>query len=335
LNGNGKARRFPRSTAVALQERLSRGAGIQTTNYYLREIKSFCGWLVKDRRMGDNPMTHLQGGNAKLDRRHDRRPLPLEDLRRVFQAAHESAHLFRGLTGRDRGMLYAVACVSGFRAEELARLRPSSFDLDGTPPTVTLGAEETKNGRAAVQPLPPEIIEAMRDYLAGRCLDQPIWPGTWYKKAAEMLRIELNVCDIPYAVDGPDGPLYADFHALRHSYIALLDQTGATLKEAMQLARHSDPKLTMAVYGRAQLHDLGETVRRLPTLLKTESSERQTARATGTDPVCTPVCTEFVQTDNPERHCSRPVGSGIDDGEEKHASPNPLYCKGLWLVGSG
>jgi hypothetical protein len=25
----------------------------------------------------------------------------------------------------------------------------------------------------------------------------------------------------------------------------------------MQLARHSDPKLTMAVYGRAHLHDLG------------------------------------------------------------------------------
>ena len=52
-------------------------------------------------------------------------------------------------------------------------------------------------------------------------------------------------------MEGPDGPLYADFHSLRHSYIALLDKSGATLKEAMQLARHSDPKLTMAVYGRA------------------------------------------------------------------------------------
>jgi hypothetical protein len=29
------------------------------------------------------------------------------------------------------------------------------------------------------------------------------------------------------------------------------------LKEAMQLARHSDPKLTMAVYGCAQLYELG------------------------------------------------------------------------------
>ena len=52
-----------------------------------------------------------------------------------------------------------------------------------------------------------------------------------------MLRIDLDAAAIPYAVEGPDGPLYADFHALRHCYIALLDKSGATLKEAMQLAR--------------------------------------------------------------------------------------------------
>src|SRR5262245_28579778 len=71
--------------------------------------------------------------------------------------------------------------------------------------------------------------------------------------AAEMLRIDLEPAGVEYVVEGTDGPLYADFHSLRHSYIALLDKSGATLKEAMQLARHSDPRLTMAVYGRARL----------------------------------------------------------------------------------
>src|SRR5262249_35565108 len=55
----------------------------------------------------------------------------------------------------------------------------------------------------------------------------------------------------------------------------------ATLKEAMQLARHSDPKLTMAVYGRAQLHDLGRAVERLPDLQA--GPEAETGAATGTD----------------------------------------------------
>jgi hypothetical protein len=97
-----------------------------------------------------------------------------------------------------------------------------------------------------------------------------------------MLRIELDACGIAYSVEGPDGPLYADFHSLRHSYIALLDKSGATLKEAMQLARHSDPKLTMAVYGRAQLHDLAAAVSRLPELLDGDDSQGHALQATGT-----------------------------------------------------
>jgi integrase len=81
-----------------------------------------------------------------------------------------------------------------------------------------------------------------------------------------MLRIDLDAVGIPYAVEGPDGPLYADFHALRHSFVALLDKASVSLKQAMQLARHSDPKLTMARYGRATLHDLGGAVEKLPDL---------------------------------------------------------------------
>src|SRR5687767_837265 len=82
-----------------------------------------------------------------------------------------------------------------------------------------------------------------------------------------MFRLDLDAAGVPYVVDGPDGRRYADCHSLRHTYIALVDKTGATLKEAMQLARHSDPKLTMAVYGRARLADLATAVGRLPTLL--------------------------------------------------------------------
>jgi hypothetical protein len=125
------------------------------------------------------------------------------------------------------------------------------------------------------------VASALRDYLKGRPAGAPFWPGNWWKKGAEMLRIDLDAVGIPYAVDGPDGPLYADFHALRHSYIALLEKSAATLKEAMELARHGDPKLTMAVYGRAQLHDLGRTVGRLPVLMAGPTAEPQAA--TGTD----------------------------------------------------
>ena len=187
--------------------------------------------------------------------------------------------------GPDRAILYAIACANGYRAGELAELSPSAFDLDGNPSIVTLGAGDTKNGRVAVQPLPPDLVTVLREYLRDKPAGSPVWPGNWWADgdAAEMLRIDLDAAGIPYSVEGPDGPLFADFHSLRHSYVALRDKSGATLKEAMQLARHSDPKLTMAVYGRAQLHDLGQAVRRLPALLTGPTTKAPALAATGTD----------------------------------------------------
>jgi integrase len=281
--GKGKARRYPKTTAEALRSLRTRGRSIKTSNLYLDAIKQFTAWLVQDRRLPDNPLAHLSGGNVKLDRRHDRQTLMADQLCRVIQSAGQSARKFRGLTGTDRAMLYSVACASGFRASELASLHPDDFTLDDEPPTVTLAAEYAKNGKTAVQPLPPDMVEIVRGYLASRQADQPIWPGTWPKKAAEMISLDLEAVGIPYVVEGTDGPLYADFHALRHSFIALLDKSGATLKEAMQLARHSDPKLTMAVYGRAQLHDLGQAVSRLPSLRSAPVTESAALAATGTN----------------------------------------------------
>ena len=78
-----------------------------------------------------------------------------------------------------------------------------------------------------------------------------------------MLRIDLDAAGVPYVVQGPDGPLFADFHALRHSYITLLELSGVSPKHAQVLARHSDIRLTMDRYTHARLADLGASVARL------------------------------------------------------------------------
>jgi hypothetical protein len=107
--GNGRARRFPRATVEALRDRLARGVSVQTTNDYLSALKSFGRWLVKDRRTGENPFAHLEGGNARVDRRHDRRELDAGELRRLLEVTRASDRVFRGLTGPDRYALYATA----------------------------------------------------------------------------------------------------------------------------------------------------------------------------------------------------------------------------------
>jgi integrase len=281
--GEGKARRFPRATVEALQDRACQGVSVQTSNYYLSHLKSFFRWLVKDRRIGDNPLTHLDGGNAAVDRRHDRRELEAEELRRLLDVTRRSERSYRGLTGPDRFHLYATACGTGFRASGLASLTPQSFDLDAEPPVVTLAARKNKSRKTKVQPLPPDVADLLRDYLRGKPAGRPRWGGTWARdrKGAEMLRLDLDAASIPYAVEGPDGPLFADFHSLRHTYLTLGGRAGIDLRTLQELAGHSTPNLT-ARYSHRRLHDLAGAVEKLPNFLP-ETGEAETLRATGTE----------------------------------------------------
>jgi len=81
-----------------------------------------------------------------------------------------------------------------------------------------------------------------------------------------------------------DNGRVVDFHSLRHSYITLLERSGAGVKLAQELARHSDIRLTMNVYTHAALHDLAAAVASLPNLLPAgPAGPRPALAAAGTD----------------------------------------------------
>jgi excisionase family DNA binding protein len=262
--GSGKARRFPRATVEALVDRQGQGMSAQTRNYF----------------------RHVEAENTTTDRRHDRRELEADELRRLLAVARSSNRVFRGLDGRDRYHLYAAACGTGFRAAALASLVPESFVLDADPPTVTLAARRNKSRVVKVQPLPADVAELLRGYLDGRAPGEPLWGGTWARdgRGAEMLRLDLEAASIPYEVEGPDGPLFADFHSLRHTYLTLGGRAGIDLRTLQELAGHSTPILT-ARYSHRRLYDLAGAVEKLPSFLPPENNgvEAHVLRATGTD----------------------------------------------------
>jgi integrase len=140
--------------------------------------------MVRERRLFENPLAHLQGGNARLDRRRDGRDLEPAELASVLEAARGSSAVYCRLTGPDRYILYLTACATGFRAGELAELLPESFDLTADPPRVTCPAAYSKNRRTSLLPLPSGVAEALGPYLASKPAGQPIWPGSWFNTAA-------------------------------------------------------------------------------------------------------------------------------------------------------
>jgi integrase len=269
--GNGKARKFPRAVAAALVDNRTRGRSSKTRAQYRAAIKQFARWLVRERRLAGDPLAGLREGTGKRAKvkkvHHARRAFVVEELQAILAAAKASTRTLAGLTGADRHALYFLAIITGWRAQELASLGHGAFRLDEEVPTVHLAADAAKNAQEDEQPLPREAAEALREYLATVPEGLPIWPGQWWKKAAAMFRVDLKAAGVPYRVSTPSGDLFGDFHSLRHSFIGLLDHAGATLRQAMQLARHSDPRLTLARYGRAGKKELAGTVERLPSLL--------------------------------------------------------------------
>ncbi len=264
------------------------GMSIAASNDYLASIKNFANWLVRSRRIAENPFAHVSKLNAATDPRHERRPAALDEFARLLKAT-EHVSPFRGLTGHDRAMLYLLAVSTGYRASELASLTRCSFDLESSQPTVTVKAAYSKRRRTDTRPIRSDLAGVLAGWLRTRFAvdavvdvesaaivplrqtslatrDARVWPGHWPAKAAAMLRRDLEAAGIPYRDD--EGHVL-DFHALRHTFGTNLARAGVSPKVAQELMRHSDINLTMGTYTHVGLYDLNAAVESLPAFALT------------------------------------------------------------------
>jgi len=273
------------------------GWGLQTCQHYLRAVKQFARWMKRDGRTRDDVLSHLSGFNASTDKRYERRPLEADELTRLVDAA-ENAPTWRGMTGPDRAMAYRVAAGTGFRVNELRNLTKDSFRLGDDPPAIALRAAHSKRRRDDRQPIRDDLADILQGWLASKPDDRPVF-SDMPEKTAMMIRLDLRRARAQWiregvnqadrrerresdclAVEDSAGRLI-DFHALRVTYITLLVRGGASVKVAQELARHSDPKLTLNTYTRLGMNDLSGALDALPAVSSKEP-EREALRATGT-----------------------------------------------------
>jgi integrase len=266
-------------------ERNTGQMGIQTSNYYLTAFKQFCAWLVDKKRAHENPVVSLKRLNVETDVRLERRHLSDSELTSLVDAAHAGRRV-RALDGPDRAILYNVAAHTGLRESELVSLVPESFSLDTDTPTVTVQAAYSKRRREDVLSLRPDLANLLREWIENKPAGEPLWPGGWWRHGGKMIRIDLEAAGIPYRDSA--GRVF-DFHALRHHFISRLAAAGVHPKVAQELARHSTITLTMDHYTHLELRDLAQALDKLPNVPNPngKTTESQTLRATGTDPVCT------------------------------------------------
>lgn len=268
------------SLFVANLRKEPEGLNIQTSNSYLQSIKQFCRWMVADGRAAETPLAHLKGGNPKQDPRRLRRALSEDELRRLIDAAVAGPETY-GVSGRVRGVLYRLVAETGLRQNEARTLVPEACNLDGKPPMVTVRAAYSKRGQEDHLPLLPALAAVLRPLVAATAPGGPVFPVPEdRKRMMRMYRADLDAAEIAYQ---DDQGRYADFHALRHTFITNLAKAGTALKTTMDLARHSDPKLTMDRYSHTRLADRAEALEGLPDL--DARPDRESLRATGTDDI--------------------------------------------------
>ena len=327
------------------------GLSQQTVNFHLQAIKQFCRWLVADRRTGETPLTHLQGGNVKLDVRLERRELSTEEIRWLLETVQSSA-ASHSLSGIERFRLYATALGTGLRASELASLTPASFDFDDDPPIVRIGAANEKARRGDVIPLPPDLVNLLRPWLKTMSRGKRLWPGKWaaHKYASKFIQHDLKAARAAWLDKATDAAeresrdksdfldyrnhdnQQADFHSLRHTYLSRLGRSGASPKVMQMLARHSTVELTLGRYTHAGLFDLSSAVNALPPLPIKDAPQTEPAvlRATGTDDVCGPsmapnfgpVVPKLAQTGASERQRLRTIDATDAESSTNENPPN-------------
>jgi len=273
------------------------GLSLQTRNFYLQAVKQFGKWMVLNRRASESLVDHLKGQNVQTERRHDRRALSIDELRRVLDTAANGPERF-GMLGSERALVYRLALETGLRANEIRTLRRASFDFRGDPATVTVKAAYSKRRRQDVLPLRPNLGEALRRHLPTKLPTAPVFSVPRSYDMADMLRADLTDARTKWIGEArtetdkaerekgsflayrDDAGRVAAFHSLRHTFISNLAQAGVHPKLAQSLARHSDINLTLSRYTHTTRGQESAALAALPDLSPSQCEQQ---RATGTD----------------------------------------------------
>ena len=258
--------------------RAAGGIGQRTFNSHLNDVKHFCRWMVDEKRTSSSPLQHLKR-IEQTEKRRERRALDLDEQRRLLAVAEQGpAH--HNMTGHERALVYRLALETGLRANEIRQLTVAAFDFSTC--IVTQVSAYTKNRKLAEMDLKPEMAAEIEAFLAGKPLDaaafaMPCTPSRMFKADLDAARAtwvaeartdgereERERSDFLAYRD--DRGRFADFHALRHTFITNLARAGVHPSDAQALARHSSIELTLNHYTHSLRRDHKQIINALPDL---------------------------------------------------------------------
>jgi len=232
----------------------------KTVQSYADGLVAFINWCMRLSYIKKNPLAKLTRYDTTPE--EEKRALTAEDVQRILATCPP-----------HRRILYETAIATGLRANELRNLTIHDLDIERS--RLRLRKLTTKGKREALVPLPAPLVEklareadlgiatalyAERPPKKGRRSKVPDEPLLYVPiHTARDLHGDMKKAGVPIRTS--EGKV--DFHALRNAFDTFVVESTSNLKEAQDLMRHKDPRLTMSIYARVRkggLHRVAEKV---------------------------------------------------------------------------
>ena len=234
------AQKFTDLTADGLLEYLDgRGMAAATRRAYIIVMKDFGKEMVRLGVARESPFAHLKPPGQYSDPQYERQPLTVEQFQKlmIYMDTVTRYHQQKcRWTAADRKIIYWTAVKTAFRQSELRSLRKANFHLDETPAVVGLKARDAKNRTAGEVPIPRDLADALKAYMADLEPNDKVFPlPETSGSIVDMMRRDLTGAGIPWKL--PTGEI-VDFHTLRSTAISWwLDIDKLSPKRVQTLAR--------------------------------------------------------------------------------------------------
>lgn len=269
-----------------------------TRNEYITSIKSFTKWAVTFRRMRDDVLAGLRVTERRaIDPAHPRRALKMEEIARLLDAAQrrpllelltvrhglnagepvakvkEKTRIRAETKGRERRLVYLLAVWTGLRRGEIRQLTWGDVHLDTVPGRILLRAKTTKSKRADSLPIHPQLADELKNWQPKNAEPTDLVFHT--VPDMKCLRADLTLAEIS---DKDEAGRFVDFHSLRVSLSTMLAAHKVSPRTAQALMRHTDPRLTAAVYTDEKILPLAEELHNVPAIAIDDPSENTSAQ---------------------------------------------------------
>jgi len=238
-----------RKVESVVQRLLKNGSAPKTVSNHIESLQAICNWCMQRSLLESNPLQNLASLNT--DPLTERRVMTIDEINRILNACYDHERL-----------LLETALSTGLRAKELRHLDLVHLDVQES--ELRLEASWTKDRKKQRHhPLPEDLTRRLMEFVSKNGANEIYekWYGPQKRPKDLPSNPLVNVSSHPArtldrimkraGVEKKTKDGKVDFHACRVAYINMLSKNESNIKVIHELARHSDPRITIDKYLKA------------------------------------------------------------------------------------